>query len=142
VPTHFSDKAQAWQTDREGSSSPSTAQVMRPSEGRPDPLDHLRNVPVRRTDLRGDATSDTGAVWSVAFSADGTTLASGNRRTLMKLWDAVTGRGLRTLKGNMEDIWQVAFSADGKTVASASPGDRITLWEAAYRLLRPLGPLP
>jgi len=60
----------------------------------------------------------------------------------MKLWDAVTGRGLRTLKGNMEDIWQVAFSADGKTVASASPGDRITLWEAAYRLLRPLGPLP
>ena len=37
-------------------------------------------------------------VWSVAFSPDGQTLASGSQDETVKLWDMPTGECLRTLR--------------------------------------------
>ena len=42
-------------------------------------------------------TGHTGYVYSVAFSPDGLTLASGSRDKTIKLWEVPTGRLLHTL---------------------------------------------
>jgi WD40 repeat protein len=66
-------------------------------------------------------------VSSIAFSADGKTLAS--TRSDIKLWDVTTGRELRTLAGHSDWIHSIAFSADGKMLASGSEDKTIKLWD-------------
>jgi RNA polymerase sigma factor (sigma-70 family) len=70
------------------------------------------------------------AVYSVAFSPDGKTLASGSYQTI-KLWDVTTGKEKATLKGHTHNVFSVAYSPDGKTLASASEDQTIKLWDMA-----------
>ena len=67
---------------------------------------------------------------SVAFSPDGSTLATGNHDNTIRLWDAKTGAHIRTLHGHTNDVESVAFSLDGTTIASGSADDTIRLWDA------------
>ena len=69
-------------------------------------------------------------VYSVAFSPDGKTLASGSVDKTVKLWDAQTGQELATLKGHADNVTSVAFSPDGKTLASGSRDKTVKLWDA------------
>ena len=64
---------------------------------------------------------------AVAFSLDGTMLASGNRNSTIRLWDGRSGAALYTLEGHKEYISAVAFSPDG-TLASGSGDATIKLW--------------
>jgi WD40 repeat protein len=64
---------------------------------------------------------------SAAFAPDGRTLALGMRRDV-QLWDATTGKRLRTLRGHANWVLSVSFSADGKTLASGSSDKTARLW--------------
>ena len=67
---------------------------------------------------------------SVAFSPDGSTLATGNHDNTIRLWDAKTGAHIRTLHGHTNDVESVAFSLDGTTFASGGLDGTIRLWDA------------
>ncbi len=68
-------------------------------------------------------------VYSVAFSPDGKTLASGSGDLTVRLWDVGTGQSLIPLEKSYG--FSVAFSPDGKILASGSPSGTIQLWEVS-----------
>jgi WD40 repeat protein len=73
-------------------------------------------------------TGHSHAVWSVAFSPDGQTLASGNYDRTIKLWGMPDGKLLGNLTGHDKAVRSVAFSPNGQMLASGSADETIKLW--------------
>jgi WD40 repeat protein len=61
----------------------------------------------------------------LAFSLDGTLLATAGADDHIQLWELGSGRALRSLTGHKSGVWRVAFSPDGKILASASLEDPV-----------------
>ena len=76
-------------------------------------------------------TTGSAAVWSVAVSPDGKTLATGDGGGTAELWDLATGRRIRTLAAGSAAVWSVAFSPDGKTLATGGNDGTVELWDLA-----------
>ncbi len=70
-------------------------------------------------------------VSGLAFSADGTKMATGSMDGTIKLWDVATGSQSATLPGQLEEVTDVAFSPDGRTLASIGHRDSVKLWHLA-----------
>ena len=81
--------------------------------------------------------SHRSAVWGIAFSPDGQTIASTDGDNTVKLWSR-DGKELVTLKGHNKAVWGIAFSPDGQTIASASGDNTVKLWNRDGTLLRTL----
>jgi WD40 repeat protein len=76
--------------------------------------------------------SGTGAAESVAFSPDGTLLATGADDGSVRLYDVADPahpRRLVTVHGSGNSVYTVAFAPDGKTVAAASLDNEVWLWQ-------------
>ncbi|RKU20000.1 hypothetical protein C6503_06970 [Candidatus Poribacteria bacterium] len=68
-------------------------------------------------------------IFSVTFSPDGGTLASGGSDKLY-LWDIDSGARKLSITGHTDGVYSLAFSPDGKTLASGSY-EQIRLWDIA-----------
>ena len=78
--------------------------------------------------LRGHDSTVT----SVAFSRDGSLVASGSMDNTLRLWDASTGAQVgEPLRGHDRPVTSVAFSRDGSLVASGSRDNTVRLWDAS-----------
>jgi WD40 repeat protein len=79
---------------------------------------------------------------AVAFSPDGTTVATGGDDKTVRLWDVATGRLTATLAGHAQVVSRVVFSPDGTTLASVSNSgvkveETVRLWDVAAATARP-----
>ena len=87
-------------------------------------------------------TGHTGTVFSVSYSPDGNSIASGSGDhtihtipsgsgdNTIRLWDAVTGAHKHTLTGHRGYVASIAYSPDGNSIASASWNSPVHLWDA------------
>jgi WD40 repeat protein/transcriptional regulator with XRE-family HTH domain len=65
---------------------------------------------------------------TLAFSPDGSLLASGGMEATVRLWDPQSGMNVQTLV-HPNHVFAVAFSPDGKLLASGGVDGEIRLWE-------------
>jgi WD40 repeat protein len=85
--------------------------------------------------LRGHS----GQVNAVAFSADGSVLASGGDDARVLLWDAAQARQIGVMPGT-GGIRSLVFNHDGSLLASGGDDGRVRIWNLATRQLgRALG---
>jgi WD40 repeat protein len=71
------------------------------------------------------------ALYALALSPDGQTLATGSYDQKIRLWSTATGAEIKLLGGHNGGIFGLTFRPDGKVLASASADRTIKLWEVA-----------
>ena len=71
----------------------------------------------------------TDRITSVAFSSDGSILASCGYDQVIHLWSVHTGDLKDTLAGHRQKVHDLAFSPSGNTLVSASGDGTIRLWD-------------
>jgi WD40 repeat protein len=72
----------------------------------------------------------TSDVWTVAFSPDGSRIASGSQDNSVCIWDAQTGKEMHRLNGHTNAVRSVAFSPDGLWIASGSIDRTVGVWNS------------
>ena len=69
-------------------------------------------------------------VYSLAWSPDGTRIASGSINDTVQIWDASTLTTLFTYRGHTNEIRAVSWSPDSEYIASGSSDQTVQVWQA------------
>jgi WD40 repeat protein len=70
----------------------------------------------------------TREVYSIAFSPDGTRLATASWDRTARVWEAASGRKLLTLSGHTREVYGIAFSPNGTRLATAGADKTVRLY--------------
>jgi WD40 repeat protein len=76
----------------------------------------------------------TKPITALAFSPDGTLIASGAEDNTIIVWDAKNGNQLKVLQGHSGAINSLAFSPDGKLLYSGSLDGTVIIWNLVQLL--------
>src|SRR5271157_2201030 len=68
-------------------------------------------------------------VLAVAWSPDGTRIASGEHDSTVQIWDTRTGKRLLTYQGHSNQVLALAWSPDGTRIASGSFDNTVQVWD-------------
>jgi WD40 repeat protein len=96
----------------------------------------VRLLDVATWEIRHILKGHAQTVASIAFSPDGSKLASGGRDKTVKLWDTAAGQEIMALAGPSDMVESVAFSSDGKQLAAGDWSGQGWVWETATGQLR------
>jgi WD40 repeat protein len=137
VPDERGGRGLASDSRRFGLVSPEALHILRPSAQAPlaEPSGTgtgARNGPdlpagIRVPDETG--ASRLGGISAVAFSPDGTILATGRQSGVVRLWDPVTGVVIRDFGGVAGGVAAVAWSPDGSVLATGGGSGVVRLWD-------------
>lgn len=87
-----------------------------------------------RRDAKSASSSEAGrraVTLALAYSPDGSILASGGDDAVVELHDVASGRVIRRLEGHKDAVSCLAFSPDGRTLATGSYDRTAKLWDVA-----------
>jgi len=74
-------------------------------------------------------TGHTNDIWSVDFSPDGRRVLTASNDDLAILWDAETGRTLRTFAGHVNGLIFAHFTPDGTRIVTGAGDSTAALWD-------------
>jgi WD40 repeat protein len=86
------------------------------------------NRPPQKFSLAATLTGHAHSIYTVAYSLDGKTLASGSSDRTIKIWDLATRQDFYTLNGHTDSVYSVAYSPVGPNLASGSADRTIKIW--------------
>ncbi len=86
------------------------------------------NAPNTSTRMR-EFIGHTGAVTSLAITADSSLLVTGGEDKTVRVWDVKSAKPIRSFQGHMAKVSAVAIRPDGKQLASGSEDGAIRLWD-------------
>ena len=72
-----------------------------------------------------------GEVTAIAYSPDGTRLATGSDDTTARIWDTATGKEVALLEGHEQPVNSIAYSPDGTRLATGSWDATARIWDTA-----------
>jgi WD40 repeat protein len=130
-------RAMAGQADRLAEQQPQLAMLLgleslsAARDGEPSPPTGLLTALAQVSHASWPLTGPAGGVTKMAFSPDGTLLASAGGDQKVWLWDTAKRAPVKTLSGHSNNVLSVAFSPDGTLLASAGADRTILLWDIA-----------
>ena len=76
-------------------------------------------------------TTGPAEIWTLAFTRDGKSVATGGDSGVVSFWDLETGKLRFTLAGHTAVIRSIVFSEDGNTIATGSDDGSVRLWDGS-----------
>ena len=113
--------------------------IWKPSEVRPvDLAARIAGLPEEAPPHRALAGHDA-AVSCVRYSRDGRLIASSGNDNVVKIWDAPSGKLIKTLRGHGGRVRSCEFSPDGRFLLSGGHDNQAKVWSLeGYREIRVL----